>query len=71
MAYPPPGSVFDAIIDRDRCREVDGLDRRCQLVRGHPGQHMLQHGGRRYTWPVGAEQVRPAFAPGGFPRDEN
>lgn len=70
MAYPRPLSLWDQIIDRGRCREVDGLERRCQLVVGHAGQHMLQHGGQWFTWPVGAEQVRPAFAPGGFPRDE-
>jgi hypothetical protein len=72
MAYPSPlHRLWDPIIDRDWCAEVDGLERRCQLVVGHAGQHLLQPGGQRYTWQVGAEQVRPAFAPGGFPRDEN
>ena len=56
--------------DRYRCRERDGVGGRCQLVVGHNGQHVLQRDGRRLAWPVGAEQIRPPWAPGGFPRDE-
>ena len=59
------------IVDEARCPERDGLDRRCQLVRGHDGRHLLQHDGHRYGWPVGAEQIRPPWAPGGYPRDED
>jgi hypothetical protein len=71
MAYPPPLSLWDEILDRDRCHEVDGLSGRCQLVVGHPGQHVLQRAGQRMVWPVGAEpQTRPAWAPT-FPRDES
>jgi hypothetical protein len=69
--YPAPLDEFwHGVIDEARCREVDGLDGRCQLVLGHIGQHMLQRDGQRLTWPVGAQQIRPPFAPGGFPRDE-
>ena len=49
---------------------VTGVGGRCQLVVGHNGQHVLQRDGRRLAWPVGAEQIRPPWAPGGFPRDE-
>jgi hypothetical protein len=71
MAYPPPDTNFWArVVDEARCREVDGLDGRCQLVLGHDGQHLLQRDGQRYGWPVGAEVVRPPWAPGGYPQDE-
>jgi hypothetical protein len=72
MTYPRPLSLWDEIIDRDRCVDVDGLGGRCQLIRDHPGQHMLQRDRQRVVWPIGAEpQTRPAWAPGGFPRDES
>jgi hypothetical protein len=43
---------------------------RCQLIRDHPGQHMLQRTRQRVAWPIDADpQMRPAWAPS-FPRDE-
>jgi hypothetical protein len=72
MAYPssPLNEFWDSIIDEARCRDVDGVGGRCQIVLGHAGQRLLQRNGQRYGWPVGAKQIRPPFAPGGFPRDE-
>jgi hypothetical protein len=46
------------IDDEYRCEGRDGMGRRCQLVVGHGGQHVLQAGGSRLTWPVGAEFTR-------------
>jgi hypothetical protein len=69
--YEPSSDEFWArVVDEARCSEFDGLDGRCQLVRGHPEQHLLQRDGRRYGWPVGAQVIRPPWTPGGFPRDE-
>jgi hypothetical protein len=71
MYSPSSDEFWDRVVDEARCRERDGLDGRCQLVVGHRGQNMLQRNGQRFAWPVGAEQIRPPFAPGGFPRDED
>jgi hypothetical protein len=71
MAYPARLSLWDKVIDESRCREVDGVGGRCQLLREHQGQHMLQRHGQRDAWPVGAvPQGRPPWSPGGYPRDE-
>jgi hypothetical protein len=32
-------------MDRYRCREVDGVGGRCQLIVGYNGQHVLQRDG--------------------------
>lgn len=59
------------IHDEYRCEGRDGMGRRCQLVVGHGGQHVLQAVGSRLTWPVGAEpHLRPPWAVS-FPRDED
>ena len=44
--YPAASDPFDEIMDRYRCREVDGLGSRCQLVVGHPVEHILERDGR-------------------------
>jgi len=68
--YPAASDPFDEIMDRYRCREVDGLSSRCQLVVGHPVEHILERDGRLLVWPVGAEpQLRPPWATA-CPRDE-
>jgi len=70
MSYPRPLTQWDQIIDRARCREVDGDGGRCQLIHAHPGQHMLQRTRQRVAWPIGDDpQNGPAWAPS-FPRDE-
>jgi hypothetical protein len=53
VTYPPPGDLSD--FDQYRCTEVDTDGRRCQLVAGHDGQHMLQRGGVRVAWPDDTE----------------
>jgi len=49
--YPAASDPFDEIMDRYRCREVDGLSSRCQLVVGHPVEHILERDGRWLVWP--------------------
>jgi hypothetical protein len=69
--YPAASDPFDEIMDRYRCREVDGLSSRCQLVVGHPVEHILERDGRWLVWPVGAQpHERPPWATS-FPRDES
>jgi hypothetical protein len=59
------------IIDEHRCTERDSLDGRCQLVRDHSGQHVLQRDGQQLAWPIDAQpHPEPPWAIGGFPRDE-
>jgi hypothetical protein len=59
----PTSDSFADFKDRYRCREVDGLGARCQLVVGHSGEHILQRAGKRLAWPVGAEShERPPWA---------
>ena len=46
MSYPETHrDVWDAILDKYRCGERDGLGSRCQLVVGHDGQHLLERDG--------------------------
>ena len=56
--------------DRDRCPELHEVGR-CQLVRGHEGQHVIRYGSATIGWPDGEQ--RPTqwlpWAPT-FPRDE-
>jgi hypothetical protein len=70
-SYPQPlRRLWAQIIDEDRCTDVDGLGRRCQLIRDHPGQHLLQRAGQRFAWQIGADpHIRPAWAPS-FQREE-
>jgi hypothetical protein len=58
-------SLWARVVDESRCREVDGVGGRCQLVLGHPRQYLLQRNGQCYGWPVGAEVIRPPWSPGG------
>jgi hypothetical protein len=70
MSSPPRPDPFAEFEDRYRCREVDGVGGRRQLVVAHADQHILQRAGVLLTWPIGAEQIRPPWAPGGFPKDD-
>jgi len=56
--------------DRDRCPERHEVGR-CQLVRGHDGQHVLRYGSATIGWPDGEEHPTQwlPWAPT-FPRDE-
>jgi hypothetical protein len=67
VSYPAPSDPWN--VAKYRCAEVDGEGDRCQLVVGHDGEHVLQRGGQRLTWPIGAEpQTRPPWATT-FPRN--
>jgi hypothetical protein len=72
MSYSSRDREFSPrIIDEHRCTERDGLDGRCQLVRDHSGQHVLQRDGQQLAWPIDAQpHPEPPWAIGGFPRDE-
>ena len=56
---PAPGTVSD-FFDKSRCAELHTDGRRCQLVRGHDGQHVLRRGDVNVAWPDHADPARPA-----------
>ena len=67
---PAPGTVSD-FFDKARCAELHPDGRRCQLVRGHDGQHLLRRGDVNVAWPHDADpHDRPPWAVT-LPRDES
>jgi hypothetical protein len=69
MDDPAPGTVSD-FFDKSRCAEVHRDGRRCQLVRGHDGQHILRRGDVTVARPDDADpHGQPPWAVT-FPREE-
>jgi hypothetical protein len=64
------GMVSD-FFDKSRCAELHADGRRCQLVRGDDGQHVLRRGDVNVAWPDDADpHDRPPWAVA-FPRVES
>ena len=56
----PTYDPFAGIKDWYRCRELDGVGGRCQLVVDHPGEHILERDGSLTGMPW---RFRPRIGP--------